>query len=190
MNSLCFSWMSILLVFLINFHAVHVHGASDKDLISTVCKKAVADDTLKELKYGFCVSSLQADPKSKTYNLFDLGLLSFNNNLKKGLFIRSYIQKLLKDGKQSPNVMERLKGCSQDYAFIGRDMEDAIGAFGSGDFAMAGIPLDIAYNDDIPACQGRFNGGLTSPLTKYENEFRQLLNISFTLTDMNTPSYM
>ncbi|KAI3949272.1 hypothetical protein MKW98_023209 [Papaver atlanticum] len=183
MNQLGFSSVFFLLVLLINFHGVRIHGAADHDLISAVCKKSV-EENQGDVKYGFCLSYLKADPKSKTYGAYDLGVLSYDHVLKKGISIDSHIHKLLKNGKQSPDVMGRLKGCSQDYSNIGTLLEHASESFGGGDNISAGIRLDTA-KDIALSCQGRFDGGFTSPLAKEENEFRQYIYISMTLTEMN-----
>ncbi|XP_026429152.1 putative invertase inhibitor [Papaver somniferum] len=184
MNPLCFSWVFILLLLPTTFHGVH--GAADPNLISNVCKKSVADHH-GQLKYDFCISSLKADPKSNTYDIFDLGYLSLNNTLKKGISIKSYIQHLLKDGKQSPDVMVRLKECAgRDYWHVDITMEGGIEAFLSADYPTAGIYVDVVSSYK-KTCQSRFDGGIISPLTKIENEFGQLISIAFTLTDMNTP---
>ncbi|KAI3887882.1 hypothetical protein MKX03_000589 [Papaver bracteatum] len=166
------------------FYGVYVHGAADPDLIETACKKTVTRFQGK-VDYSFCVSSLKVDPKSKTYGIYDLGVESYNLASKKGVSIESHIHKLLKNGKQSPAVMERLRGCSQDYAGIGRLMEvDATGSFELGDYPTAVLYLAIASSSVQERCHDRFDGGFTSPLTKEENEFSQHLYISDQITEM------
>ncbi|MCL7052122.1 hypothetical protein MKW94_003691 [Papaver nudicaule] len=168
MNQLYFSLTFIFLVVFMNFH---VHAAEDPDLISTACKKAVANYQ-GEVKYEFCVASLEMNPKSKTYDSYGLGVVSYKHTLKKGNSIKSHVDKLLKDGNQSPYVMEHLAGCSRDYANVSEVIYEKRNYI-----ALSGVT----------SCQERFDSVFTSPLTKEENELRQLVFISFTLTDMTIP---
>ncbi|KAI3887884.1 hypothetical protein MKX03_000591 [Papaver bracteatum] len=161
-----------------NFHGVHVHGAG---LIIDACKKAVTRFPGK-VTYSFYVESLEANPESKTYGIKDLGVVSYEHATEKGISINSHIHQLLKDGIQSSDVMVRLKGCSQDYLDIGSLMENATGSFSGGDYVSAVIRLDSA-EDSVSSCQGRFDGGSTSPLAK-EDEFSQHIYISYMITEM------
>ncbi|XP_026440570.1 uncharacterized protein LOC113339532 [Papaver somniferum] len=179
MKQVCFSSSLVLIVILVNFHGVHVHGAG---LVSTACKNAVARFREK-VTYSFCVASLEANPKSKTYGIEDLGVVAYEHATKKGISVNSYIHHLLKDGKQSSDVVVRLKGCSQDYSDIGKIMKDATGSFRGGDFESGEIGLDTA-EDIVFSCQRRFDGGFTSPLAKEDNEFLQHIYISYMISEM------
>ncbi|KAI3887890.1 hypothetical protein MKX03_000597 [Papaver bracteatum] len=159
----------------------HVHGAANEDLVITACKKATARKP--DINYSFCVSSLKSDPRSRTSDIYTLGVVSYEQTTKKIKLIISYINKLLKDPKQSPGVRVRLEGCSKDYAGMGTDMDMATWSFEDGDYPIAILRLDIA-TDPISPCQQRFDGGYTSPLTEKEHEFMQQTFISFTITEM------
>ncbi|MCL7052123.1 hypothetical protein MKW94_003692 [Papaver nudicaule] len=180
MNQLCFSLTFIFLVLFMNFH---VNAAADVGLVSTACKKAVAESRSPKVNYGFCVSSLEADPKSNTYDVFQLGVESYKHVLQKEKSIKSYIKKLLKDGKQSQNVKVPLAGCSQDYSDIIEPTEYAIEVFRSGYFDAAYARLDVILYY-VGSCKDRFDGKITSPLIKEENDFNQLLFISRVITEM------
>ncbi|XP_026429140.1 uncharacterized protein LOC113325134 [Papaver somniferum] len=181
MKQVCFSssLVFILLVILVNFHGGHVHGAG---LINTACKTAVTEFQEK-VTYSFCVASLEANPKSKNYGIEDLAVVAYEHATKKGISVNSYIHQLLKDGKQSSDVMVRLKGCSRDYKDIGSLMKDATRSFRGGDTEGGATGLDTAENI-VLSCQGRFDGGFTSPLAKEDNEFLQHIYISLTITLM------
>ncbi|KAI3864919.1 hypothetical protein MKX03_008692 [Papaver bracteatum] len=159
----------------------HVHGAANDDLVITACKKAKARNP--DINYSFCVSSLKSDPRSRTSDIYTLGVVSYEQTTKKAKLIISYINKLLKDRKLSPGVRVRLEGCSKDYAGTDSDMDWATWSFEGGDYATAALRLDIA-DDPITQCQQRFDGGYTSPLTEKEQEFMQQTFISFTITEM------
>ncbi|KAI3854330.1 hypothetical protein MKX03_012792 [Papaver bracteatum] len=161
----------------------HVHGAANDDLVITACKKVIAENPDININYSYCVSSLRSDPRSRTSDIYTLGVVSYEQTTKKAKLIISYINKLLKDPKQSPGVRVRLEGCKKDYTGTDSDMDWATWSFEDGDYPTAEIRLEIA-RAPISPCQQRFDGGYTSPLTEKENEFMQQTYISLVITDM------
>ncbi|MCL7052124.1 hypothetical protein MKW94_003693 [Papaver nudicaule] len=172
-----FFWVFNLVLLLM----IQVHAAADDGLITAACKKAVAESP--KVNYDFCVSSLEADPKSNTYDIFALSVESYKHLLEKENSIKSYINKLLKDGKQSPEVKLALDGCSQDYSDTTEPTEDALASFRARDYNASFTLLQVILGC-LEHCTDRFDGKITSPLEKEENEFFQLIVISNAITEM------
>ncbi|OUZ99185.1 Pectinesterase inhibitor domain [Macleaya cordata] len=163
-----------------NFHI----GVNGDDIISDTCQKAAASDP--NLKYDFCVSSLQANPKSKTADLLGLGVISMELSSSNATYISSYIGKLLKDGQGvDPKAKKYLQDCLELYSDAIVDVQDAIKALNARDFMQANTQMSAAM-DASTTCEEGFKEekGLVSPLAKEDNDFFQLTAISLAITNL------
>ncbi|OUZ99186.1 Pectinesterase inhibitor domain [Macleaya cordata] len=171
-----FFFLSLLL----NFHG----SVNGDDIVSDTCKKAAASDP--QLKFDFCVSSLQANPKSKIADLLGLGVISMELSSSNATYIRSYIGKLLKDGQGvDPRAKKNLQDCLELYSNAIVDVQYAIIALKARDFMEANTQMSAAM-DASTTCEDGFkeDKGLVSPLAKEDNDFFQLTAISLAITNL------
>ncbi|KAI3873912.1 hypothetical protein MKW98_001561 [Papaver atlanticum] len=172
------SLSSIFIVFLF-LNIFSNHGANG-DLISDVCKYASTSDP--QLKYEFCIGSLLENPASKdAHDLLGLGEISMQACLQNATSIQSYIDKILSDGKQGPEpktFIHPIKYCFMAYG-VGHDfIHLAIAAFQIKDYSEANIWMGNAMGV-ATECEKNFKKrGMTSLLTKQDDDFVQLTKIS------------
>ncbi|KAI3879486.1 hypothetical protein MKX03_014106 [Papaver bracteatum] len=174
------SLFSTILHFLVvlNFYGgAIVNGEIAKDF----CKNQSIIDIY--INYDFCVSSLEANPLSKTSDIHGLAAISIDLCLKNATYIDTYIDSILKDGKEEPRVLQYIKECKEYYSSALEDVQGAMEAFN-------GKNYDGAFNYICDAdtwantCEIGFTetGVDFSALRKQHNDLFQLLHISIGLT--------
>ncbi|MCL7026150.1 hypothetical protein MKW94_014531 [Papaver nudicaule] len=175
------SLSSIIFALLVpNFHGVN------GDLINDVCLNASTPVTDPQLTYDFCVASLSANPASKHADLLGLGVISMQTCLQNATSIHSFIDQILKDGKEAPEAKPLIMSCLGLYSDAIRSVKKAIKNFKIKDYNSANIEMSAAM-DASTGCEDGFkevlNQALT-PLTKQDDEFFQLTGISLVITKM------
>ncbi|MCL7045864.1 hypothetical protein MKW94_004523 [Papaver nudicaule] len=168
---------SILHLFLVlNFYGgVTVNG----DIVSNLCENVTR--VYPTQNYEFCVSALEANPLSKTSDIFGLGVISLELCSNNATYIRTYIDGILKDGKPEP---ERARTCLQNcigfYSTALEDVQAAIEAFKGKDYVTAYRQLVTGALIDADTCKRGFQdvGVDFSPLKKQNYDFSQLIGIS------------
>lgn len=144
------------------------------DLIQQTCKKASAGD--KNLNYNFCVSTLEASPKSRGAYLSGLVSIALDLTTAKATSIKSTtIPKLLKDPKVDKPA---LQDCAELYADAIDDLQEATNAFKSGDYDTALTHLSASLNEPDTCETGFQERKAVSPLKKEDDDFTQLNIIS------------
>ncbi|MCL7032939.1 hypothetical protein MKW94_029106 [Papaver nudicaule] len=170
---------SILHLFLVlNFYGgVTVNG----DIVSNLCENVTRVDPTQN--YDFCVSSLEANPLSKTSDIFGLGVISIELCSNNATYIHTYIDGILKDGKPEP---ERARTCLQEcvdlYSDASEEVQTAMKAFKGKDYETTSR---ILYGAAINAntCKIGFTelGVDFSPLKKQDYDIYQLTGISLSI---------
>ncbi|KAI3940791.1 hypothetical protein MKW98_030110 [Papaver atlanticum] len=173
--SLLSLFSSILHVFLVlNFYGgVTVNG----DIVRNFCKNEWIIDPY--LNYDFCVSSLEANPETKTSDIFGLAEISMELCLRNATYIHTYIEGILKDGKEEPRARMYLEDCMEFFSTAVEEVQEAVEAFNGKDYYNA---LRHVSNAGIEAdtCKIGFTeaGVDFSLLKKQDYNFYQLTKIS------------
>ncbi|KAL5551239.1 hypothetical protein UlMin_001415 [Ulmus minor] len=169
----------LFLVFVLQFCSL---GLSD--LIQDSCKKASDNDP--NISNDFCVSTLEANPKSQTATtLGELALSAMDITISNGTSISSTISFLLKNSTLDPFVQSCLQDCSKLYSDASDSLFDAEAAITNKDFGTAKSDTSAAM--DAPStCEDGFKEkkGVVSPLTKESNLFFQFTAISLAFLNM------
>ncbi|XP_007052414.2 PREDICTED: putative invertase inhibitor [Theobroma cacao] len=178
-----FPFLDLFLFFFIftsTFHAV-----TSTDLIRETCKKCAGRDP--NLSYNFCVTSLQAAPKSHCADdLRDLGMVSIRLVRRNLTNTRSYVEELLKNKKLvDPFVRSCLHDCFNLYSDAIPSTKEAIKDYKSQHYDDANIDVS-AVMDAATTCEDGFKEkeGVVSPLTKRNNNTFQLSAISISIVNM------
>ncbi|CAN6821724.1 unnamed protein product [Brassica oleracea var. botrytis] len=135
--------------------------ATAQTLIRNSCKTAAAKDP--NLKYDFCVQSLEQDPQSKTAtSLSGLVLASTNNAESKTTNVNGIVETILKNKSYPPALM----------------------SVKSGDYRSANVHLSAAL--DAPStCEDGFKEKHTTfPVTNENNVLFQKIVILLAFTNM------
>lgn len=150
------------------------HSTMGDDLIQQTCKKAAAGD--KNLNYNFCVSTLEASPKSRGANLAGLISIALDLTTAKAISIKSTtIPKFLKDPKVDKPA---LQDCAEFYSDAIDDLHEATNAFKSKDYDTALTRLSATLDDPDNCETGFQERKAVSPLKKEDADFAQLNIIS------------
>ncbi|OMP00801.1 Pectinesterase inhibitor [Corchorus olitorius] len=177
----------LFLFFLISsstFHAIYAG-----DLIRETCKKCAERDP--NLSYKFCVTSLQAAPKSHCADdLRDLGVISIKLVRRNMTSSRSYIKELLKNKKLEPFVRSCLHDCLDLFSDAISATKEAMDDFKSKHYDDANIDMSSVM-DASTTCEDGFHEkqGLVSPLTKRNNDTFLLTAISLSIINMLRSNY-
>ncbi|RZC93063.1 hypothetical protein C5167_028422 [Papaver somniferum] len=174
------SLIFLILLLVLNLHRVVV---ANGDVVADLCKNAsTTPDSM--LSYDFCVSALESNPKSKTSDLFGLGVISMELIANNATNLLPYIGKLLEEGKKERFVKQALDTCLEVYADATRSVEDAITDFKDKVYYDARAEITGA-NDYSVACEDTFNErNLTFPLRKQVDDFGELVDISLFIIDL------
>ncbi|OVA07568.1 Pectinesterase inhibitor domain [Macleaya cordata] len=182
--SLISSSFHCLFLLLVLFHGGVVNGV---DITDETCKKAA--NTSPKLIYNFCVSSLQANPKSQTADLRELGVISMELCMNNATYISSHIVKLLEEDQTrvlvDPRAKKYLRDCLYLYNNAIPDVEDAIKAFEDKDNFSANIKMSAAMDASI-TCEDGFKEeeDLVSPLAKEDGDFFQLTATALAINNL------
>ncbi|XVF73569.1 hypothetical protein PTKIN_Ptkin12aG0212400 [Pterospermum kingtungense] len=160
------------------------HGTTAHDLIRQTCKKCAQRDP--NLSYNFCVTSLQAAPKSHCVDdLRELGMISIKLLRRNLTSSRSYIKELSKNKKLNPFVRSCLHDCFDLYSDAIPTTQQAIDDYKSKHYDDANIDVSSVM-DASTTCEDGFKeqDGVVSPLTKRNNDAFQLSAISLSIINM------
>ncbi|MCL7037488.1 hypothetical protein MKW94_023356 [Papaver nudicaule] len=172
-----FSSIPYLFLVLNCYGGLIVNGDID---ISNLCKNVTRVDPTEN--YEFCVSALEANPLSKTSDIFGLGVISIELCSSNATYTHTYIDGILKDGKPEP---ERVRACLQDciefYSTALEEVQAAMKAFKGKDYETAGSQLYDALIDTDTCKIGFTELGVDFPLKKHDYDFFQLIGISLSI---------
>ncbi|KAL6178501.1 hypothetical protein ACLB2K_050019 [Fragaria x ananassa] len=160
----------LIVIFLVLFHTTFVD-----DFIQQSCKKAA--DRERSLNYTFCVSTLEADPKSHGADLYGLANITLYLAGTKVINITAQTQELKKDPKVDQPA---LQDCEELYEDAPDSMQEAIDSFKEKDYEAALNPLSAALNAPDTCETGFQERKAVSPLKKEDDDFTQLGVISLT----------
>ncbi|KAL5551240.1 hypothetical protein UlMin_001416 [Ulmus minor] len=170
--------------FLFLFFVLQFCSLGSSDLIQDTCKKASDNDS--NIPNDFCVSTLEANPKSQTATTIEeLALSAIDITISNGTSISSTISNLLKNTTVDPFVKSFLQDCSELYSDAVDSLNDAEAAIKIKDFATANSDTSAAM--DAPStCEDGFKEkkGVVSPLTNHNNLFFQSTAIALAFTNM------
>ncbi|XWS77365.1 hypothetical protein CRYUN_Cryun01aG0255000 [Craigia yunnanensis] len=159
------------------------HSITANDLVRQTCKKCAQRDP--NLSYNFCVTSLQAAPKSHSADdLRELGIISIKLLGRNLTNSRSCIKELLKN-KLDPFIRSCLHDCFDLYSDAIPATEQAIDDYKSKHYDDANIDVSSVM-DASTTCEDGFKEkeGVVSPLTKSNNDTFQLSAISLSIINM------
>ncbi|XP_010274597.1 PREDICTED: putative invertase inhibitor [Nelumbo nucifera] len=160
------------------------NGAIAADLIQETCKKSAQKDP--NINYKFCVTSLEAVPKShNAMSLKSLARISIKLAKTNATRTRSYVKKLSKSKTLNPRDKPPLTDCLELYSDAVDSLKAAVKAFKSKDYSKANVEVSSAM--DAPStCEEGFQetkGGV-SPLTKRNKDMFQLCAIALSIINM------
>ncbi|KAJ0242640.1 Plant invertase/pectin methylesterase inhibitor superfamily protein [Hirschfeldia incana] len=157
--------------------------ATAQILIRDSCKTAAAKDP--NLKYDFCVQSLEQDPQSKTAtSLAGLVLASTNNAASKAANVKGIVETILKSKKYQPGTENALRTCVEVYDDANDSLNEASLNVKSGDYRSANVDLSAAL-DEPGTCEDGFKEKhAISPVTNENNVLYQKILIPLAFTNM------
>ncbi|CAN6855866.1 unnamed protein product [Brassica oleracea] len=136
--------------------------AAAQTLIRDSCKTTAAKDP--NLKYDFCVQSLEQDPQSKTATRI--------------------VETILKSKKYAPGTEPALRTCVELYDDANDSLKEALMNVKSGDYRSANVHLSAAL-DEPGTCEDGFKEKhAKSPVTNENNVLFQKILIPLAFTNM------
>ncbi|KAI3940420.1 hypothetical protein MKW98_024827 [Papaver atlanticum] len=153
-------------------------------VVEETCKKAADMDP--NLTYKFCVTSLQAIPRSHCANLRGLGLIAMKLSRTNATHTKLYIKKIMKKKKKlEPFYRSCLESCLELYSNAIYSTRDAIKYYKSRSYLEANVQFS-AVMDAPSTCEDGFKEkeGLRSPLTKKNNDLFQLTALVLSIIEM------
>ncbi|KAB2021454.1 hypothetical protein E1A91_D07G144000v1 [Gossypium mustelinum] len=159
--------------------------SANSDLIQKSCYEASKGNPAN-IKLDFCVSAFEGNPKAKAaYGVADLVLVSIETAIANATAIGSKISKLLDNKRVGMFARNCLKDCSELYSLAGSSLEAGLDAFQAVDYGTANAEISAALDAPV-TCEDQFKEkkGLVSPLTKENNNFRQLTAIPLAFMKM------
>ncbi|MCL7050208.1 hypothetical protein MKW94_006627 [Papaver nudicaule] len=171
-----FSIFSTILQFflVLNFYGGWI---ANGDLIDNLCKSISSHDP--HMHYEFCVSSLEANPLSKSSDIFGLAVISMELCKNNATYIPTYIDSILKDGKVEPEARVCLGNCIEFYSMALDDVEEGMKSFKDKDYESALRQVGYADIDRDTCKDGFIEAGIDfNPLKKQDNDFTNLISIS------------
>ncbi|KAL0719311.1 hypothetical protein Bca4012_068635 [Brassica carinata] len=157
--------------------------ATAQTLIRDSCKTAAARGP--NLKYDFCVQSLEQDPQSKTATtLVGLVLASTNNAASKTTNVKGIVETILKNKKYQPGTENALRTCVEVYDDAKDSLNEVLMNVKSGDYRSAAVHLSAAL-DEPGTCEDGFKERhAISPVTNENNVLFQKILIPLAFTNM------
>ncbi|KAF8117168.1 hypothetical protein N665_0012s0172 [Sinapis alba] len=157
--------------------------ATAQTLIRDSCKTAAAKDP--NLKYDFCVQSLEQDPQSKTAtSLAGLVLASTNNAATKATNVKGIVEAILKSKKFTPATEDALRTCVELYDDAKDSLNEALMNVKSGDYRSANVHLSAALDEPSTCEDGFKQKHAISPVTNENNVLFQKILIPLAFTNM------
>ncbi|VVB08203.1 unnamed protein product [Arabis nemorensis] len=158
--------------------------ATAQTLIQDSCKKAAARDP--NIKYDFCVKSLEEDPQSKTATTLE-GLLvaSTKNAASKMVSLKGVVDNILKSKSYPKGSEIPLRDCLELYSDGNGDLNTALTNVKSRDYESANVNLSAALTAPS-TCETGFKEAKQqkSPLTNDNNVLIQKIVIPLAFTNM------
>ncbi|KAF5732834.1 putative invertase inhibitor [Tripterygium wilfordii] len=159
------------------------HALAEQDIIDSTCQKCSKHDP--NIAYNFCVTSLQADPRTYRADLHKLGLISIklvHHNL---TTTRQRIKEMLKEMANDPYIRACLDDCLELYSGAIDKIKQSIQDYKSKHYEDANIHISSVM-DASNTCEDGFKEkeGAVSPLTKRNNNVFQLSAIALTIINM------
>ncbi|GMI63933.1 hypothetical protein like AT5G46930 [Hibiscus trionum] len=153
------------------------------DVLSDSCREAAKDDP--NVKFDFCVSTLQENPKAKSATgVADLVEVAMETAISNAKSIGSIISKLLSKKSLEQYVRSCLEDCSELYSDAGSDLSRGEQAFEGKDYGTANTVVSAAMDGASGGYQFKEKKGVVSPLTKENQDFFQLTAISLAFINM------
>lgn len=148
--------------------------AKGQDLITAVCERSIH----KEL----CLSSLAADPNTKTADLSGLTLISIRLATSSGTNTSGYIQDMLRKEDLDPEVEQCLNDCSENYLDAVDQLDDSLAALTVRNYADLEKWIGAA-GDDADWCEGCFkdNAPQKAILSERNKMFKHLCDNAMTV---------
>ncbi|XP_019168299.1 PREDICTED: putative invertase inhibitor [Ipomoea nil] len=176
------SFLLLLLLLLVCFFN---NGVQAQNLINKTCKIAAKGDT--NIKYDFCVTSLQAAPASQCAALRGLGMINIRLIRYNVTDTRCRIKQLLREKKaaQDPYVKGCLGDCLELYSDAIPNIKQVMRDYNAKKFFEANIKVS-AIMDAATTCEDAFKEkkGVGSPLTKRNDDVVSLSAMLLSLMDM------
>ncbi|KAL5724307.1 hypothetical protein ACHQM5_007584 [Ranunculus cassubicifolius] len=151
--------------------------------LNKTCAKIVQGDPYN-VKFDFCVTSLQVVPENHRTSLRELGNVSLNLTKSNASHTLGYINNLLKRNMK-PDMKSCLTSCQELYANSISSLNEAMNCVGNQHFDDANIQVTAAM-DAPTTCEDGFREGkgTVSPLSKRNSDAFQLGAISLTIINM------
>ncbi|KAJ8626771.1 hypothetical protein MRB53_020078 [Persea americana] len=149
-------------------------------IVTGTCSRAAHSNP--GISYDFCVAYLQANPRSATSELGELGLISLELALSYASHTNYHIKELMHETGLDPNKKRCLKDCLDLYTkaidMVSKS-EDALKAKRYGDVN----EWVNSVMEGLDRCENGFNGSdLVSPLTEENKDLSQLGFIVLAIT--------
>ncbi|CAL9137753.1 unnamed protein product [Musa acuminata var. zebrina] len=140
------------------------------------CKIVAAADP--NVDYNFCVTSLQADPRSGSADAKGLAIIAADLTVASATSTLSKIEKLVGDSKIDSPTKGLLNQCSSFYKDAVTAASGAIKAIGSGSMGDAKKQLTEAGDKPQDCDDLLFEAGKNDLLTKEDNDCTNLASIA------------
>ncbi|PIA40167.1 hypothetical protein AQUCO_02500102v1 [Aquilegia coerulea] len=169
------SAISYCFLMVITFLLHGVHGGGGDDTLENNCKKLASAN----ISYDFCVTNLQVNPRSKSANLQELGLISMDLIVANATYIKSHIVKLQKEqGKgKSLSFRNSLQNCWNSYSMALYTANQVIKGMSTGPRYSYLQAIEVIHRSPNNCEAGFMKWKLKSPLTKENKHFEHLVRI-------------
>ncbi|KAL1207306.1 Pectinesterase inhibitor 12 [Cardamine amara subsp. amara] len=152
-------------------------------LIQDFCKKAAAKH--RDIKYDFCVSSLQQDPQSKSAtNLTDLLIASIKTDAVKTTNVVGIVNQIIKEKKYGKDIESSLDACLSCFYEATDELKLTVASIKSHDYSDANWHMSNALYSSEDCDLDFKQRGLQSPITNETNVVYYKILIYFALTEM------
>lgn len=186
MRPTLFSILSSLALGLVAVHAAAPSPAPAPDPVSvsgSVKGPALITEVCEKSKHkDLCLSSLTADPNTKTADLSGLTLISIRLATSNGTNTSTYIQDMLRKEDLDPEVEQCLNDCSENYLDAVDQLDDSLAALTVRNYSDLEKWIGTA-GDDADWCEGCFkdNAPQKAILSQRNKMFKQLCDNAMTI---------
>lgn len=157
--------------------------STTQTLIQDFCKKAAAKDT--NLKYDFCVNSLQEDPQSKAAtSLKGLVLASISTAAGQTTHVTGIIIQILKEVKYGKDILKSLSHCLGYLDYALDHFDETLASIKSLDYRSANVHLNAALDEPTTCDDGFKKIKQWNPIANETNVLYQKILIPFALSKM------
>lgn len=171
------------LLLLLLMTLILIQASSSESVINSTCKSMAAGSP--NVKYGFCVTSLQAAPASRCASgrgLVSISIRSLRYNVTD---TRCLIKQLLRERKWDPFAARCLADCLDLYSDAIPSVKQAMKSFNAARYDDANVQVSSVM-DAASTCQDGFadRPGITSPLTNRNAHVLQIGAMVLSLMDI------